>query len=151
VLKDLGHDGAELFAHLHDWIQLGTYTGTVISGANVCEVILFQRTFGRKKISKGGKCKKHCGSGSATLVVCADSGPPCTRAFVRWRQSRLLRNFQRWAKFRPSELPILTPIFRLYRPIFLVDFNTWKIASSLQNEDLLAIQSLHRIKRYLLC
>jgi hypothetical protein len=26
--------------------------------------------------------------------------------------------------FRPSELPIPIPIFRLYRPIFLVDFNT---------------------------
>jgi hypothetical protein len=58
---------------------------------------------------------------------------------------------QRWAKFRPSELPIQIPIFRLYRPIFFMDFNTLKFASLVQIEDLEAIQLLYRIKRYFCC
>ncbi len=47
---------------------------------------------------------------------------------------------QRWAKLGASELPIPIPIFRLYRLIFFMNFNTYTIASSLQNEDLWAIQ-----------
>jgi hypothetical protein len=40
---------------------------------------------------------------------------------------------QRWAKFRPSELPIPIPIFRLHRLIFSMDINTFRVVSSLQN------------------
>ncbi len=50
-----------------------------------------------------------------------------------------------------SELLIPKLIFRLYRPIFFMDFKTLTFALSLQNENLEAIQSLCRIKRYCLC
>jgi hypothetical protein len=49
---------------------------------------------------------------------------------------KVISDYQRWVKFQPSELLIPILIFRLYRPIFLVDFNTLRITSLLQNEDL---------------
>jgi hypothetical protein len=83
--------------------------------------------------------------------VVLGSNPAISLAYSRQSVLRLAAIQQRWAKFRPSELPIPIPIFRLYRPIFFMDFNTLRVASSLQNEDLEALQSLHRIKRYFFC
>jgi hypothetical protein len=53
---------------------------------------------------------------------------------------------QRWGKFRLSDPPIPTPIFRLYRPIFSRILEAALSLHRLKLADFEAIQSLHPLK-----